>query len=194
MQGATTVLGPGAYSSYLWSPNAGGVTTPTITASTSGTYTVTVTNAAGCQNSDAIQVIVSPLPSPNILGDNSICVGTTTTFDATNAAYTSYLWSNGFATPTITVSTANTYTVTVTDGNGCSNTDNVVLAVNANPVPVIIGDNTICQGQNTVFDAGPGYTYQWNNGILTQTNTVNTAGPYTVTVTDGNMLYWNRHR
>ena len=189
-QGNTTILNPGAYASYLWS--AGAATTQTITVGTSGTYTVTVTNGAGCTGIDDIVVTVNPLPTPTITGDNSICAGLNTTFDGGTApgGY-SYVWAPGGAvTQTINANTAGTYTVTVTDINGCSNSDDILLTVNPNPVPVITGINSICQGQNTTFDAGTapgGYSYVWSPGAaVTQTININTAGTYTVSVTDIN--------
>jgi hypothetical protein len=101
--------------------------------------------------------------------------------------FNNYAWSNGAITQTITTGNANTYTVTVTNGFGCTKSTNVTLTVNPLPAPVIAGTNIICQGQNTTFDAGAGYSgYLWSNGALTQTTSLNTAGTYTVTVTDAN--------
>ena len=103
--------------------------------------------------------------------------------------YNSYQWSGGLGTAqTAVVNTAGTYTVTVTDANGCTGTATRTLTVNANPVPVITGTNVICAGSTTSFDAGAGYTgYQWSSGLgATQTVNPVTAGTYTVTVTDAN--------
>ena len=183
-QGNTTTLNAGGgYTSYIWSNGLG---TQTITTGTANIYTVTVTAANGCTGKDTLQVTVNPLPNPVILGDNSICQGTTTTFDA-GAGFNNYAWSNGAITQTITTGAANTYTVTVTNGFGCTKSTNVTLTVNPLPAPVIAGTNIICQGQNTTFDAGAGYSgYLWSNGAVTQTTSLNTAGTYTVTVTDAN--------
>lgn len=183
-QGNTTTLNAGGgYTTYLWS---NGANTQTITTGNANTYTVTVTNANGCTGTDNFVVTVNALPNPVIAGDNSICQGTTTTFDA-GAGYSTYQWSNGANTQTITTGNANTYTVTVTNANGCTKSTNVVLTVNPLPTPAITGTNIICQGQNSTFNAGAGYSaYLWNTGAVTQNISVSTAGVYTVTVTDAN--------
>src|SRR5688572_11680960 len=186
-QGTSTTLNAGGgYASYAWSGGLGA--SQNVSVSTAGNYTVTVTNGFNCTGTDTHTLTVNPLPNPNITGDNSICSGFNTTFDA-GAGFNNYQWSNGLNTQTITVVNANTYTVTVTDANLCTNTDNVTLTVNPNPVPVITGNNIICQGQNTSFSAAtglPGYTYLWSTLQTSAVINVNTAGPYTVTITDPN--------
>ncbi len=181
-QGTNTTLDAGAgYSAYQWST---GAVAQTINVNTSTTVTVTVTDGNGCKNSDTESVVVNQNPTPNITGINTICQGQNTTFNA--GAYSSYNWSTGATTQTVSLNTAGNYTVTVTDANGCTGTDNYSLIVYSNPVPVISGNFTICSGDNTTLNAG-GYTgYQWNTGATTQTISVGTAGPFTVTVTNGN--------
>jgi hypothetical protein len=141
------------YTNYLW--NTGAVTS-SIYAPTTGTYTVTVTDANGCTKnvSKAISILANPVP--NITGVATICQGNTTTLNA-GGGYTNYLWSNGLTTQTITTGTANIYTVTVTAANGCTAKDTLQVRVNPLPNPVILGDNSICQGTTTTFDAGAGF-------------------------------------
>lgn len=179
---STVFNGGGPYAIYLWNTNA---TTPTISTGTGGTYTVTVTDANGCTGTDTETLTVHPNPVPAITGNNAVCSGQSTIFNA--GAYATYNWSTSATTPTISVNTAGTYTVTVTDVNGCVGTDTEVLTVHPNPVPNITGNNVVCNGFSTTFNAGL-YSggYSWNNGLTTQTISVNTAGTYTVTVTDGN--------
>jgi gliding motility-associated-like protein len=168
--------------SYQWSGGLG--TAASVTVSTAGTYTVTVTQQGGCTATGTTVVVANPLPTPNITGITSICAGATTTFDA--GAYTSYQWSGSLGTGQFaTTGTAGTYTVTVTDANGCTGTDNITLIVNPNPAPVITGVTSICQGTSTTLNAGPGFaTYIWSGGLgAAQTASVSTSGTYTVTVT-----------
>ena len=173
----------GGFSSYLWST---GAVTQVLNVTTAGNYVVTVTNANGCSASTNAVVTVNPLPVPNITGTFAFCQGSNTTLNA-GGGFASYLWSNGATTQNITVSNANTYTVTVTSAVGCVNTDAQAVTMNANPVPAITGTNVICQGTNTSFSAGPGYSaYQWSTGASGSTVNLNTAGTYTVTVTDAN--------
>jgi hypothetical protein len=182
--GSNTSLNAGAgYSTYNWSS---GATTQNITVSAGGTYTVTVTSAAGCSGTTSAAVVMNANPVPAITGPLSICQGATSTLNA-GAGFASYAWSSGATTQTITQGVAGTYTVTVTNANGCSGTTNAALVVNALPVPNITGNFAFCQGAVSSIDAGAGYSsYQWNTGATTAAINVSTANTFTVTVTDAN--------
>ncbi|MEO8150361.1 MAG: kelch repeat-containing protein, partial [Bacteroidia bacterium] len=122
---------------------------------------------------------------PSITGDTIFCSGSSTILDA--GLYTGYNWSTGATTQTISVNTAGTFTVSVTNGSGCTGSTSVTTTVNANPAPVISGSTSFCTGSSTTLDAGGGYTnYNWSTGATTQTITVSTTGTFTVTVTNGN--------
>ena len=119
--GASTTLDAGSFASYSWSS---GETTQTISA-TAGNYTVTVTDSNGCSNTSAqVTVTELALPTVAISGTLSYCAGSNTTLTAT-AGLSSYLWSSGETTQSITA-TAGSYTVTGTDANGCSTTSSSV--------------------------------------------------------------------
>ena len=169
----------GSYSQYLWS---NGNNTSSINVNTSGTYTLTVTDVNNCTASTSVNFTVNPLPIASITGAAVVCSGTSTTYTA-NPAGINYLWSTGATSNTINVSTAGTYTVTTTDNNGCSNQTNQQLTVTNNPTPVITGATSACQGQNITLDAGSYTGYLWSNGATTQTISVNNSGTYFVTVT-----------
>jgi len=149
-----------------------------------GSYFCELTNATGTINTDTVSVTVNADPTPIITGDTVICNGATGTLDA--GSYSSYLWNTGETTQTIDVITAGTYSVTVTNSNGCEGTDDVLVVVNANPTPVIIGDTVICAGETGALDAGAYASYLWNTGATTQTIDVTTAGTYSVDVTNSN--------
>ncbi|MBL7955912.1 MAG: gliding motility-associated C-terminal domain-containing protein [Flavobacteriales bacterium] len=167
---------PGA--TYLWST---GATTPTITASTTGTYSVDVT-LNGCVASDVIDVTVLSATSVNIGSDATICDGEVVTLDATTAGAT-YLWSTGATTPTIDVTTTGTYSVEVFSGL-CSVTDQATITVNPIPSVELGNDVTLCAGENITLDATwPGATYLWSTGATTPTITASTTGTYSVDVT-----------
>jgi uncharacterized repeat protein (TIGR01451 family) len=181
--GSVTLTASPAGASYLWNT---GATTQSITVTTGGAYTVTVTGAGGCSNtSTGTNVTVNPAPAVTITGPNSACASAT--LDA-GPGFASYLWSTGATTQTITVTTSNTYSVTVTNGGGCSGSDSHNVVINSAGAANITGPSSMCPGQSVVLDAGPGYTgYLWSTGETTQSIAVSPAGTtiYSVTVTDG---------
>jgi len=107
---------------YLWS-NGQDTDANTVTPTATTTYTITVTDANECTASDQVTVTVNQLPIANAGNDKAICLGMEITLTATGG--NTYLWSNGQLSQSITVSpiVTTTYTVTVTDVNGCSTTD-----------------------------------------------------------------------
>ena len=176
--------------SYDW--NSGAANTQTFTADTAGTYSVTVTDANGCENSDALIVTENALPVVNLGNDTAYCVGSVFNLmlDAQNAG-ASYDWNNGASnTQAFAADTAGTYSVTVTDANGCENSDVLTVTENALPAVALGNDTSYCAGiafTLTLDAQNAGASYDWNSGAAnTQTFVVDTAGTYSVTVTDVN--------
>jgi hypothetical protein len=168
---------------YLWMP--GGATTQTLTVSPTSTtsYTLTV-SLPGCGSSNATQsVTVNPLPTVNAGIDQSTCAGGTVTLSGSGG--TTYSWdnsvSNGVAfTP---LSTA-TYTVTATDANGCTNTDQVIVTVNPNPTVNGGNDQTVCVGGTATLSGSGASTYTWSGGVTNGVAfTPTVTSTYTVTGT-----------
>lgn len=178
---------------YLWNT---GATTRTINPVANGTYIVTVTGTGGCSTSDTINVEFNSLPVVNIGADINICIEDTTVLDAGNPGST-YLWSTGDTTRTIKVNAAGTYSVTVTNANGCSNSDQMV--VTNKPAPIALFTDTALNALNVKFTAiiVAGHSYSWNFGDPTSpTNTsflpspihnFTQPGTYTVTLTVTNV-------
>jgi gliding motility-associated-like protein len=120
--GETATLDAGSFADYLWSDGSSG---QTHTVATPGTYSVTVTDAVNGCNATASAVITAlPEPAPAILGEPTFVTGLTTTLQA-DAAYASYLWSTGETAASINVGAANTYSLTVTNSDGCSGSTSV---------------------------------------------------------------------
>lgn len=174
---------PAGYATYNWS---NGATSPTCNVSLPGVYTVTVTNVGGCSSTTSQVITVYNNPLPYINGVTALCQGASANLQA-NPTGLQYLWSSGSTSPTIQPTVAGPYTVTVTDGNGCSGTASQNVTVNTNPVPVITGPASVCAGGSATLDAGAGFTgYAWSNGATTSSINVSATNNYTVTVTDAN--------
>ncbi len=181
--GNTTLLSatPG-FNTYSWSSGSGSAN---LNVSIAGTYTVTATDAFGCTDVNSVTVTNSPSPTPNINGPGQFCLGTDATLTVANGPFDIYAWSQGDNTPSITVASGGTYTVTVTAANGCTGTTTEVLIPLPAPNPNISQAPYACNG-NITLNAGGGFTnYAWSTGNTTQNNTVNSDGSYTVTVTNG---------
>lgn len=120
----TVMLDAGnAGSTYLWST---GATTQTILAS-AGTYEVTVTNGAGCEEADTIVLTQASGPTVNLGPAVTDC--DSATLDAGNPGET-YLWSNGATTQTIVVTASGSYSVTVSQASGCQLSGSGTVVVN----------------------------------------------------------------
>ncbi|MEQ1675808.1 MAG: S8 family serine peptidase [Chitinophagaceae bacterium] len=185
-QGGSVVLTANTGSSWLWS---NGATTQSITVSATGSFTVQVTTGSCVSTSPATAVTVNPVPTANVTagGPTTFCEGLNVVLTA--SAGSSWLWSNGATTQSITVSASGNYTVTVTNAFSCSATSAATtVTVNPNPPAVITagGAVTFCQGGSVVLTANAGNSYLWSNGATTQSITVNAplgATNYTVQVT-----------
>lgn len=180
---------------YAW---GGGQTTQTISNLTPGSYSVTMTDQNGCLTVATPFVPASSAPSLALLTSSpASCFGTATASATVSASsgtpgYT-YLWSNGQTGPVLSNVVAGPYTVTVTDGAGCTTSLPITLtqpaaALSATVSTVPVGCGPGASGSATATPAGgtSGYTYLWSNGQTTQTATNLAVGAYTVTVTDLN--------
>ncbi|MGB3008318.1 MAG: S8 family serine peptidase, partial [Chitinophagaceae bacterium] len=191
-EGLNVVLTASAGSSWLWN---NGATTQSITVSNSGSFSVAVTNASNCNATSATtSVTVNPNPAAAITagGPTTFCQGGNVTLTAN--AGSSYLWSNGSTSQSITSSTlgVTNYTVQVTQTGGCvSNSPATTVTVNALPTATISpnGATTFCEPNNVVLSSSAGSAWLWSNGATTQSITISTpaaSGAYTVRVTNAN--------
>lgn len=186
-------------SNYSWSVSGGTITSDVTSSSSSVTITwdsagtghvmVNYTNGNGCSAASQTDkaVTINALPSPIIdlsetsgtaSNDGIICAGDQVKLTASDG--TSYIWSNGQTTPSITVSpnVTKTYTVEVTNANGCKARASKEITVNALPSAEITSsytDNKFCAGSNVTFAANTGMSiYQFMvGGSPVQTGTTN---------------------
>jgi len=202
--GATLALnasGAGAGGSYAWTAIGGGTisgatNTAAITATTAGTYTVTVTSSAGCTGSAAQNVLLGSNPNATILGPTLLCAGSSITLSASGG--TGYQWQlngsniGGATNNTFAVNTAGDYTVVVSNAQGCTAVSPTQTVSNAPaPVVTISGGNSICPGlAGITLSTSAGASYQWQlngtniSGATAINYTANTAGTYSVIVTN----------
>ncbi|MFT5386656.1 MAG: hypothetical protein ACI81W_004069, partial [Saprospiraceae bacterium] len=150
-EGTTITLDAGTDgTTYTWSTNQN---TQTISVDTAATYAVTVTDTNSCSSQHSILININPFPIVDLGVDTSLCDGNTYTLNAGNPG-ASFQWSiGGAAGQTITVSTGDTYSVTVTDNNNCSAEDAVTFSFDAFPQPVnidLLDQGPFCPG--TVFN------------------------------------------
>ena len=110
------------FDSYVWSTSD---TTQSIQVTSSGIYSVTVTKG-NCTAADTISVTLNPLPLIDLGNDTTICEGILYNIDA-GLSFESYLWNNGDTLPAIGITTAGTYSVTVSDMYGCQNYDSITI-------------------------------------------------------------------
>ena len=191
--GGSIVLTSSQASGNAWSnagSNAG--TSAAITVSTSGTYSVTYTDANGCTATSAPTVVTvnttPTAPTVTANGPTTFCTGGSVVL--TSSQPTGNVWPNsGETSSSITVTTSGTYTVTYTDGNGCSATSTPTsVSVSNAPIPTVSASATeVCSGDSIVLTSSVADSYLWSNGGGTsQSITVTTSGSYTVTVTNAN--------
>ncbi len=185
--GSATLTASGG-ASYLWntSETAASITkTPVTTTS----YTVTGTNANGCENTATRAITVNTLPTISIVetdasgttvNDNIICVGGSATLTASGGA--SYLWNTSETVASITKTpvTTTSYTVTGTNANGCENTATQTITVNVLPAaPTANSTSLMYNGLlQTTLDLIPpsGQSISWFNALVGGVNSSKPQG------------------
>lgn len=183
---------------FAWST---GDPTQDISGLAAGTYFVTITDANNCIFTDSATIIepdtlqtTATMTAVSCLGGND---GTASALPLGGQGAYTYNWSSSSTDSTATILTAGTYTLTVTDAAGCTDTASIIVTEPVTAVTsTISGTNLLCNGDGsgtaTVVPSGgtvgSGYTFLWNDalGQTTATATGLAAGPYEVTVTDGN--------
>jgi hypothetical protein len=185
--GTNTTLTATSTGTVVWNNGVlDGVAFPAVGGTSN--YIATATDANGCTNTDTVAVTGLALPQVNAGSDQTVCAGDFVTLSASGAV--TYAWDNNVidGVPVAPLATT-TYTVTGTGANGCDNTDNVTVTVNALPNAVAIQADPV-----TLVATPAGATYQWidcaSGQIIadaTNDTLVATAnGSYAVIVTNAN--------
>ena len=186
--GVVILTAPTGFSTYTWN---GPSTTGVLTVNTPGTYYVDciTSNGLTCQ-SNPITIYSGNIPITLSTPDSVfICQGDTVIIDGP-LGYSTYNWSTGSTTSSITTTSTGNYSLSVVDGNGCTGTSNTTsVSISPQTITATTTGFSLCNGSVTL-DAGSGFSsYQWyNNGAIMSNGTNQTfiatiAGNYTVDVT-----------
>lgn len=153
----------------------------------------------GQTQSTSITYTLNAVATPDIMQLDDLCPGGSATLDA-GSGYSSYLWSTGATTQTISISTADNYLVTVTDANGCTAIDNLEVFALDGPVasistsdPRVLCSNPPNNTGSVTITAltGAGYTYAWYcNGILQALPSTQNFLLHNNTMTPATFNYW----
>ncbi len=171
---------------FLWSDGSSGNQIQ-VCPQSPVTYGVTLTDQYGLQSIDSIHIDIYAAPSVNISGDDTLCEGDCATLVAHGAG--EYLWDLGGSSMNIMVcpATSTTYSVTLTDSNGCQAVDSFPIIVFPFPLADAGQDTNICEGDCITLTASGGGTYQWSDGTPQGASTLvcpAQASTYVVTVTN----------
>jgi gliding motility-associated-like protein len=199
----TQLVATGANVAWAWSPNVAindtTVQSPLVNPLITTTYTVLVTDAAGCTGTGQITVTVNALPVADAGPNGQVCAGGTVQIGGspTSPTGTGYLWSPaggldqpGDPNPDATPGATTTYTVTVTDANGCAAQDSTTVTVIPLPALEAGPDTGLCQGSNIQLNATGSGSFNWspatglnNPDIANPTAQPSVTTTYTVTLT-----------
>ncbi|MBM2815084.1 MAG: hypothetical protein HW421_1846 [Ignavibacteria bacterium] len=163
-----------------------GETTDTITISEEKKYSLIVTSQDGCHSSVEFNVKAVQLPTVNITGKTNICDGAPAEL-STDIPFSAYKWSTGETTRNIIVTKTGSYSVDVTDSNGCIGNGVVEVKVAKGIGVRVLGIGFICKGESVKLSADADFAaYLWSSGETSKSIFVNKAGKYFLTVTDTN--------
>lgn len=194
-------LSTGVYSGYQWRYNGtpiSGATQQMYFATSSGNYSVTITDTNGCQStSSAFAVTIYPLPTPSVTGSVSGCAGIGV--NLSTQSFANYQWMKsgtdiaGATAQNYTAMTSGSYSVRVVDSHGCVGTSaSKAVAINSLPIPTVSGATSGCASSGVVLGTQSYSSYQWLkdsvaiSGATAQSYVAGQSGAYSVSVTDSN--------
>lgn len=201
--------GNGAFT-FAWSPKLGlndsTLMNPVASPLQTTTYYLTMIDDSSCTSTDSVVVTVSDYPVASAGGDDTLkCTVLQLTLDGSLSVADAYSWAtvdgnilSGPTTQTPSVNAPGTYVLTTSNGGICMDYDTVVVFkdVNSPDVEAGVADVLNCKTDSLILDGagssvGSNYSYEWTGGTIvsngnTLTPTVNSAGTYTITVTDIN--------
>ena len=181
---------------YLWS---NGATTEDVNGLVAGNYACTITNAQGCSFTTPIFSVINASGTLSVstqLVTDEVCGNANGSINMNVSGGTmpyTFAWSNGGTNEDLIGLTAGTYTLTVSDANGCSESHSIVVGSNSGSLVIqnaIVTDEVCGDGSGSInaFIVGgtAPLTYSWSHGPTTEDVSGLSAGTYILTVTDAN--------
>ena len=166
--------------SYLWST---GAITQQLLTNLTDTFTVLMIDNSGCSVTDTVVLNNFITQNLNLGSDTSICPGTIINIDAGNN-FNTYSWSNGEITSSILAQAPNLFSVTVTDSNNCTTSDQIQVD-NTSPAILQLSDLEVCADDPKIIDLPFGYlSYLWNDGSTVSSIEITQSGIYSYQVID----------
>ncbi len=185
---------------YSWSNGLGTGNSKSVSPTSNTSYTVTGTDSQGCTGTASVQVVVNALPSATASSNSPVCAGGTLNLSA-NSGMSSYLWTapngNTYSTRNPSIASVNssfggTYTLRVTNSNGCQRTATTNVTITVGITPTVSNTGPYCEGQTISLTASGGSTYTWSGpggfsssgSSTTRSNaSIPMSGTYQVTAT-----------
>lgn len=201
--GFSTQLNASGGSTYSWSPSTGlsaaNIPNPVANPLVTTKYFLMVVDSVGCVGYDSVTVTVNPLPNAQITpSDTTVCPGDL--LQMVGSGGVQYQWSPGLglsnpniANPYTLITAPATYTLAVTDANGCTFWDTITIGMHTLTDPMAAPDTSICYGQQVTLQASGGINYSWtpaanlnNPNLSTPLATIYNDIDYVVEITDIN--------
>ncbi|MEL6987180.1 MAG: PKD-like domain-containing protein, partial [Bacteroidota bacterium] len=194
---ASGLGGSPPYQDYAWDTPDGPDNGEVIFATSTGTYSVTVTDDNGCFGEKTIEVVINTLPEIDILptptdrfcenSSDSIVLELLT--PNTNIEQIRWIYPNDSIVDgqnSIIARDEGEYILIVTDDNLCESEESIMLEIDPSPNPTISGPTEVCQeGGSGMLTIDEFYdSYQWSTGSVTRSTPIDTAGLYSLTVVD----------
>jgi gliding motility-associated-like protein len=180
--GSFVLITAAGYDSYNWQ---NGDTNQNFTVTQSGSYAVTATSVC-ITLMDSINVTVDPMPSVNLGSDTVLCQGTNLILDA-GSGFAAYIWQDASTQQTFTVTASGHYSVTVSNGPGCSASDQLGVTLQLLPEVELGTGFRLCNPKEALLDAEQNQGmchYLWQDGSLQSSCLVTAGGTYAVSVTN----------
>ena len=191
--GAIVLTGTGGSAPYQYSIDGGATfqSSGSFTGLSAGTYNVVIEDVNGCQGANTSTITNTGGFNPTISSNQTICFGNSATITSGGAGSGgTYTWNGGLgtgATQVVSPATTTTYTVTMEDLSGCTETASVTITVETEPTVTITPLNpVICDGESVTLTGSGAQTYNWNTGATSSSITVSPTNQTTYTVIGSN--------